>query len=298
MGKEEPDSLPLKIPKEFDLQGTKLSVLSQAIAYRGIRERKTKEPRPATNRDLDLIREAILEHSRNNKTNEVIWKSLRKCTIRIRVQQFIYKAINNTLMIEAKWVNIQGYEERGECKSCKVREDMSHILLTCKEPPIVIIWKLARQMWPHEEAHWPTLSLGILLGCPCLEANEASIRTRNNEEHTKVHQRGASRLLQILTSKATHLIWVLRCERVIQEKQHSGEEIEARWYKVINRRLTEDKITATIIKHQKNFTRLVEATCYVTVGTFARRGLSFNSKNTKESEWCFEVLSTKSKRRT
>ena len=26
--------------------------------------------------------------------------------------------------------------------------------------------------------------------------------------------------------------------------------------------------------------------CYVTVGTFAQRGLSFNSKDTKESEWC------------
>ena len=142
---------------------------------------------------------------------------------------------------------------------------MSHILLTCKEPPIVIIWKLARQMWPHEETHWPTLSLGILLGCACLEANEASIKTRNDEERTKVHQRGASRLLQILTSEATHLIWVLRCERVIQEKQHSGEEIEARWYKVINRRLTEDKITATVIKRQKNFTRLVEATWEETI---------------------------------
>ena len=264
-GKEEPDNLPLEIPKEFDLQGAKLSTLSQAIAYRGIRERKIKEPRPATNRNIDLIREAILEHSRNDETDEAIWKSLRKRTIRIRVQQFIYKAINDTPMIGAKWTNIQGYEERGECKSCKVREDMSHILLTCKEPPVAIIWKLARQMWPHEEAHWPTLSLGILLGCACLEANEASIKTRNDEERTKVHQRGASRLLQILTSEATHLIWVLRCERVIQEKQHSGEEIEARWYKVINRRLTEDKITATVIKRQKNFTRLVEATWEETI---------------------------------
>ena len=38
--------------------------------------------------------------------------------------------------------------------------------------------------------------------------------------------------------------------------------------------------------------------CYVTAGTFARRGLGFYSKDTKESDWCFEVLSTKSKKRT
>ena len=44
--------------------------------------------------------------------------------------------------------------------------------------------------------------------------------------------------------------------------------------------------------------RAVETTCYVTAGTFARRGLGFNSKDTKESDGCFEVLSTKSKKRT
>ena len=38
------------------------------------------------------------------------------------------------------------------------------------------------------------------------------------------------------------------------------EEIEARWFKVINKRLTDDKITATIMKCKKKFTRLVEAT--------------------------------------
>lgn len=41
--KEIQDNLPLEIPKEFDLQGAKLSTLTQAIAYRGIREIK-KEP--------------------------------------------------------------------------------------------------------------------------------------------------------------------------------------------------------------------------------------------------------------
>ena len=74
------------------------------------------------------------------------------------------------------------------------------------------------------------------------------------------HLRGASRLLQITISEAAHLIWVLRCERVIQEKTHTPEEIEARWYKAVNRRLTDDKITATIIKRETQFTQLVEAT--------------------------------------
>ncbi|KAH9025218.1 hypothetical protein EDB85DRAFT_1984442 [Lactarius pseudohatsudake] len=66
-------------------------------------------------------------------------------------------------------------------------------------------------------------------------------------------RKGATRLLQILISEAAHLIWVLRCERVIQGKQQNANETEARWFKAINRRLTEDKIAATKIKREKPF---------------------------------------------
>jgi hypothetical protein len=76
------------------------------------------------------------------------------------------------------------------------------------------------------------------------------------EDPRKTH-RGPSRLLQILISKSAHLAWVLRCERVIQEKNYSENEIRGWWHQVINRRLTDDKITATKIKRDNGFTRLV-----------------------------------------
>ena len=49
---------------------------------------------------------------------------------------------------------------------------------------------------------------------------------------------GAKRLLQILLSEAAHLIWVLRCERVIRDPDdpprfHTEEEINARWLRAI-----------------------------------------------------------------
>jgi hypothetical protein len=65
-----------------------------------------------------------------------------------------------------------------------------------------------------------------------------------------------------------HLISVLQCEGVIQEKQHNEREIEARWTKAINRCLTEDKITA-VIKCNKNFTQLVETTWEDTLRNFS-----------------------------
>lgn len=43
--KRNPDLLNLDIPKEFDVQGAKLSTLTQATAYRGILERKHPKAR-------------------------------------------------------------------------------------------------------------------------------------------------------------------------------------------------------------------------------------------------------------
>ena len=57
-----------------------------------------------------------------------------------------------------------------------------------------------------------------------------------------------------------YLIWVLRCERVIQEKPLHDGEIRARWYRAINDRLTTDKVTATKIKRTYQFTNLVKGT--------------------------------------
>ena len=73
---------------------------------------------------------------------------------------------------------------------------------------------------------------------------------------TGAKHRGATRLLQILISEAAHLIWVLRCERVIQVKIHNRDEIRLRWHKAINRRLTKDKINATIVTRAPHHTIL------------------------------------------
>ena len=137
---------------------------------------------------------------------------------------------------------------------------MSHILIHCRATPVRTVWKLAKQLWPHDETQWPDLNIGTILGCTCLEAKEEGITVRNNRECTTDDIQGTTRLLQILISEAAHLIWVLRCERAIQEKTHNEGEIEGRWVKAINWRLTDEKITATRIKRGKKFTRLVEAT--------------------------------------
>lgn len=261
--KDTHDDLPLSVPAEFDLQGAKLATLTQAIAYRGIRESHRPPPRVATDRNIDEAREAILAYSGSDETDESIWQGIRKRTIRLRVQQFLYKAIHNTMMIGEVWFKIEGLQQRGTCTPCNATENMRHILLSCRAGQASSIWKLAKNLWPHNHIQWPELNLGTILGCGSLITKTES-RNEPNQRRAigqSMKHRGETRLLQITISEATHLIWVLRCERVIQEKAHTEEEVKSRWFKAINRRLTDDKITATIIKKKdKQYTRLVKAT--------------------------------------
>ena len=72
--------------------------------------------------------------------------------------------------------------------------------------------------------------------------------------------RGPTRLFQIILSESAYLIWVLRCERVIQEKPLTEGEIKARWYRAINDRLTINKTTATKIVRTNRFKKLMDGT--------------------------------------
>ena len=260
------DALSTHIPIEFDLQGAKLATLTQAVAYKGIKESKTVQPRQTTTENLELTRNAIMAYTEECETDETIWKSIRKRNIRLRVQQFLYKAIHGTQMVRAVWTKIPGLEQRGTCATCNTSESMSHILIHCTALPVTTVWNLAKELWPHDSAPWPELSLGAILGCGCLSAqvreNENEQNEPGNEEGkwTGAKHRGATRLLQILISEAAHLIWVLRCERVIQVKIHNRDEIGLRWHKAINRRLTEDKINATMVTRKLPFSQLVKAT--------------------------------------
>jgi hypothetical protein len=140
-------------------------------------------------------------------------------------------------------------------------ESMGHILTCCSAHPVQTIWNLARQHWPHEDIPWPNISLGLILGCGVITPPPND--QENQEDDPQQRRRrtsGPLRLLQILISESAHLIWVLRCDRVIQGKAHTIQEITARWFRQINARLTDDKIIATKIKRTKGSIRITKDT--------------------------------------
>ncbi|KIM50754.1 hypothetical protein SCLCIDRAFT_1174360, partial [Scleroderma citrinum Foug A] len=65
--------------------------------------------------------------------------------------------------------------------------------------------------------------------------------------------KGLSRLLRILLSESSHLIWVLRCERTIQGTSHSLSTVTTRWKSKINQCISTDCFLATFHK-TKHFT--------------------------------------------
>ena len=156
------------------------------------------------------------------------------------------------------WTHIPAVADRHICTTCGITESMSHILTHCRSSPNRIIWDLARTTWPHDNLPWPGNDLGTILGCGCLTVQYNANQNQDQDRQlNNAHLKGASRLLHILLSESAFLIWVLRCERVIHEKIHSYQEIQSRWLRTINERLTEDKITATKIKRNKGFTNLI-----------------------------------------
>jgi len=76
------DDIDLSIPLEFDIQGAKLNSLTQATAYKGIREHEPKRDREAAITNLQRTRMAIRRYSGTREMDETIWQSLRKSVLR------------------------------------------------------------------------------------------------------------------------------------------------------------------------------------------------------------------------
>ena len=249
-----PDILDLSVPDNFNVQGAKLASLSQSTAYKGIRESKPPPVRQTSSDNIRLVMEAIERYTGSAETEATIWLSIRNAPIRPKISQFLFKSMHGVYMIGNFWTHIQAIADRGLCTTCGVIESMDHILIHCRAAPTQIIWRLAQETWPHMNFPWPEISLGTILSCGCISVPPAA-----NHEQNKGNAllRGASRLLRILLSESAHLIWVLRCERVIQGRDHNHLETRNKWFHAINKRLTVDKINASTIKRNKGFTTLV-----------------------------------------
>ncbi|KAG1761438.1 hypothetical protein EDD22DRAFT_980194 [Suillus occidentalis] len=259
--KPQPDTLDLSIPDEFNLQGTKLSVISQALAYKGIRETKNLTPRRKTSSNMDVARYAIQNITGHLETDATIWTNNRHKDLSKKTKQFLYKALHGSQKIGEYWTNVPTYEQRAKCAHCNADEEsMEHILIDCPSNASSTIWSLARRTWPLKYGAWPGISIGTILGCGSLSFRQINQNNEPDNNQNNKPLKGASRLLRIIVSESAHLIWAIRCDSTINGTIFTKQTITKRWTTNINKRIQLDRLTARKINRTPAFEQLVTST--------------------------------------
>ncbi|KAJ3990981.1 hypothetical protein F5050DRAFT_1802253 [Lentinula boryana] len=209
--KTEQDEVDLLIPPSLCLTGAKLNCMTQARAYKAIRQ---------------------IKMSKNQYQRAMDRRSTKVNTGRAKR----YK-------IGDYWQNITNFEHRANCHPCGVTESMDHILSECQCPGQQQIWELTKEICAKKGLEWNEPSLGTILGAG-----------RRSD--------GDARFLRIITSKSTHLIWKLRCERVVKgQDAPSPEEVARRWKKSVEARLELDHLMITTQFQRRSLSKgLVERT--------------------------------------
>ncbi|KAH0834668.1 hypothetical protein J3R83DRAFT_10183, partial [Lanmaoa asiatica] len=136
--------------------------------------------------------------------------------------------------------NIYKPESRAKCYQCDYPdESLEHILTDCPSTEALAIWDLTRRIWPSTQlGEWKRPTYGTILGCGCLSPPQQPPNPPSKAA------KGATRLQIILISESAHLIWSLRCDRVINGIRHDKKTIETRWLHKINTRLDMDRHSA------------------------------------------------------
>ncbi|KAJ7488206.1 hypothetical protein FB451DRAFT_1025532 [Mycena latifolia] len=227
----------------MQLQGAKLSALTQKIAYAGIKEFKAEITWKASDNNVKQVALATRREFNRLPTAAQVWRSIRHKDFTRQVKNFLWKSLHSAHRIGSFWKHIPECEERGVCQFCDETEDLEHILLHCKRPGQSLIWSLAKNLWLQKYPTWPEISLGSVLGCGL--ATFTDNRGRNLP--------GESRFYRILISESIFTIWKVRNESVIGKGGESlpAGEIRNKWLHAINQRLLFDRILTNHEKYGK-----------------------------------------------
>ncbi|EPS96543.1 hypothetical protein FOMPIDRAFT_1130233 [Fomitopsis schrenkii] len=225
----------------FELSGTKLNALTQAHAYKCIREKTKRTPRAATEHQMMRVLTAARVSGRPGMTQAEVWNGVRHRDIQRKIVDFLWKALHGAHRVGHYWTKIPGYEERGMCQRCGVEDSMEHILVHCTAYGRLKVWEMAESLWARKGLPWH--------GVDCQWEDILGAGANADFIEGDATPKAVARLWRILITESAHLVWRLRCARVIghgedADWQHSPKAVETMWLRVINSRLRQD-VTAT-----------------------------------------------------
>ncbi|KAJ7131490.1 ribonuclease H-like protein [Mycena crocata] len=230
---------------DLTLSGASLSKLTQARAYRGIKELRKTARRKTTDANIKLVQDAIKNQYKRVPTAATIWKSLRHKDVTRQIRTFLWKSVHGAHRIGKFWENIPECEERAVCTHCETTESLEHILLECPSPGQTQIWALAKEFWAKKHEYWPDLSMGSLLG--------SGLAIFVDEKRRPMIP--TARLYHIVITESLYLIWKLRCECVIEHdgKPPTESEVHNRWVHTMNERLAFDQSLTDKLRFRRQY---------------------------------------------
>ncbi|KAK6966786.1 hypothetical protein R3P38DRAFT_3337725 [Favolaschia claudopus] len=216
----------------FTLPGIALREGTQRSFNKNITKLNRQATRKSTTSNLDRARYCVRDEFGFLPPDAAIWTSIRSTNITRLTRNFLWKCMHDTFHIGTFWDHVQNLEHFGLCTTCQVPETMEHITLDCNAPGKQLIWNLAERLWTVRFNTWPTLTWGLLMGC-------ALPRFRSTQGR---QLQGKNRFFTIIVSTSMHLIWKIRNERVLENKNVTNSEVHNRWVSLINAALKRDQL--------------------------------------------------------
>ncbi|KAH9858435.1 hypothetical protein C2E23DRAFT_864383 [Lenzites betulinus] len=211
-------------PEGFVAQGARLSVLTQRLAYRLIRAQGAPDVRRRTDRVTGQVVAALHDWDCHITVSQ-LWKSLRRPEFRRGMRDFWWKALHGTHRVGDYWSNIPGYEQRATS------------YFECTAPGQQEVWAAVRATLERGGVLLPHLTVGMVLGAPAFQLS-------TDDPATPV---AGQRLVRILVTESTYLIWCLRNRRVIGGPNGTTcalppAAIIDLWTAVVNKRFLMDRL--------------------------------------------------------
>ncbi|KAK0215621.1 ribonuclease H-like domain-containing protein [Armillaria fumosa] len=131
------------IDLEFNVDGTKLSTLTQSQVYRLLQSLKLVRERPSARQLVGQVTATIKSINGVEPLTSRLWSSIRGKDISRPVKGFLWKALQNTFKIGEFWEHLgTQYQKRGQD----------------------LLWRLARELWEKRGQEWVPQTLDKVEG--------------------------------------------------------------------------------------------------------------------------------------
>ena len=207
-----PTLTPLDRPPNLTTNGATLAHLEQKDLYRILISKNKIPKRSKTEQNIKEIKTCAQDTFKNLPSTEAIWLATKNQALTKKMRDFIWKATQNMYKIGEFWLPISSFEERGICPLCDELDSMEHILTKCSSNVRSTAWRLANDLWRKKSNTDIPMKLGDILGCG-LAKFETNSKTN----------KGINRLYTIIISETTYLIWKMRNERRIRDRDNITE---------------------------------------------------------------------------